>query len=242
MAKKKRKYEEVTNGVQKKIPVVPTSVSPKSGLDTGSSESSDNSKSGGCRSSESPKLSTSGRIHEPDSNPSSGSVEGDVVRHSGQPRHDHGSMGSDSVTGCDNYTVGLFPPPSGSPTLDDVDANLPVGDNVSLRARFPLGHQGTEEDAEPRGTDPFRGEWSSLDRPAGVQCGMESLDTGMNTTDCIHAMKILARFMDVCNAISDHPNADIPEIRECMEAFVDTYTEVVNFYDNILDTLEGRGG
>ena len=64
----------------------------------------------------------------------------------------------------------------------------------------------------------------------------------MNTTDCIHAMKILARFMDVCNAISDHPNADIPEIRECMEAFVDTYTEVVNFYDNILDTLEGRGG
>ena len=71
---------------------------------------------------------------------------------------------------------------------------------------------------------------------------MESFDSGMTQDDCIHAMKLLARFMDMCNAFSDYPNADIQEIKECYNAWSQTYAEIATIYYNLLDTPEEYGG
>lgn len=64
----------------------------------------------------------------------------------------------------------------------------------------------------------------------------------MTTDQCIHAMNLLARYMDVCNSLSDFPNATIKEIADCIHALEDASDSIIKSCYESLDTLEMFGG
>ena len=86
MAKKKRNYEEVTNGVQKKkkLPPVPEK---QSGLAEGRSNESDLHQSRGHLCIESSECSSTGELYQSDSGEIGWTTQSDLLRYLGQRGH-----------------------------------------------------------------------------------------------------------------------------------------------------------
>lgn len=157
-----------------------------------------------------------------------------------------GSVGSDQDPGRHTSSSGLEPDQPGGQELDVVAALGTSVEHESSSSILPDRHQDeTEVRGSGRESEPLRNELSSLDAEDALPVQRPVFAdgvTGLTTEDCIHAMKLLARFMDVCNVLSDYPNADMEEIRQCMDAFDVQVDETVTYYYQTLDTLEQLGG
>lgn len=243
MAKRKsqRNYEEVTNGIQKKKSVS-QQTEVKSGLGSRDSEliqcpsSSDDHRIGLAHG------VTVGGVHQPDVSSDSGTCESSSGGTTDLGGRDIGSLGDNPSSGCDAESERLRSHLSTGEDVDLLAADSDTGGHVPLRSGLAFGLESHEEDEQSRAASYSGEEFSRIEYPTGVADRVSFTDTGMNTDDCIHAMKLLARFMDMCNAFSDYPNADIPEIKECYNAWEQEYAAIATIYYKALDDLEESGG
>ena len=146
-------------------------------------------------------------------------------------------MGDNPGSGCHVNDHGLEPLDSGRQELADLATLESPREHIGRTSSDKDRHEGSTEVQEGRGTE-------LLHRKQRIEYGSSGMDSegtdalsGMTTEDCIHAMKLLARFMDVCNAISDMPNSTAAEVLECMDAFSLQADEIVTYYYQTIDTV-----
>lgn len=241
MARKKRNYEEVTNGVSRKIQAE-TLPAQADGLEERRIESEQLSQPEQRDGLHPIEWSADGELHETNTDTDRGSCTSDAVGFSSDLGRDNRSMGNHQDTGCDTDSGRLLSSDLVGEELAYVETNLHNRNNVPLRSGLGIGHSSEAENGGGGAGDIRNREHSQQLNPSGIPHRNSDSDNGMTTDDCIHAMNVLARFMDVCNAISDHPNADISEIEDCIHAYIDATQRSVNYCYQTLDNLAKRGG
>lgn len=126
--------------------------------------------------------------------------------------------------------------------MDDMEALRPIPKRE--RRDVQDGHRSndTPEGGSGAGRELLSDQLGAVGHNDSFNDRHPSVDSGLSTDDCIHAMNMMSRYMDVCNALSDFPNATIEEIEECRIAWMHSVQAAVKSYYKTLDTLSDAGG
>lgn len=151
-------------------------------------------------------------------------------------------MGDNPGTGCDSNHSGLGPVSTGGQELAHLDTVADTCIDGTSTASDDSGYEGEAEVPTGRGAELLHNVGQSQYDEQRLDMQVPYVVYGMTTEDCIHAMKLLARFMDMSATLSDYPNASMQECKEVLDAFSNEADDIVTYYYQTLDTLEQSGG
>lgn len=243
--KRKRNYEEVTNGVSRTIPEVPAPPA-EHGLEERRIEPEQLSEPELRDRLHSIEWSADGELHQTNSDPDCWTRPSDAFRFADHGGRDNRSMGDNQNTGCDSDSSGLQSSDQSGEELDNVETNLHNGNNVPLRAGLGTRYPSEAKDGGGRTGDLRDSEHRELIDSTGVSHRNTNPDYGMTVDDCIHAMKVIASMQNIATIMSAIEQYDTTitrnDLLESYEELEDRITAFITSCEQRLDTLTNPGG